>query len=248
MTSLRAIGVTVRFGGLTALSGVNLVVERGEILGLIGPNGAGKTTLVNVISGFQQPTDGRVLLGERDVTRLSPPQRAAHGVVRTFQGARLFAALTVMENVLVGALALGQSRMEALKFCWETLDRFGMAEEANRPASTLPYGKERRLDIARAVVTRPNFILLDEPAAGMTEAETAELGETIQALRHELNFGILLIEHDMNLVMNVCDEIQVLVKGEVLMRGDAFRVQSDSAVIAAYLGDEVLADHQDVAS
>jgi branched-chain amino acid transport system ATP-binding protein len=245
--SLKAEGVTVRFGGLTALLDVHLTLEGGEILGLIGPNGAGKTTLVNVISGFQPSTTGRVLLDGRDMTRLAPPLRAARGVVRTFQGARLFSALTVIENVLVGALALGQKRAEAVELCWETLHRFGLAEEANRPASTLPYGKERRLDMARAVVTRPKFMLLDEPAAGMTEAETEDLGVTIRGLRREFGFGILLIEHDMNLVMNICDEIQVLVKGEVLLRDEPVRVRSHAAVIAAYLGDEPVMSADDAA-
>ena len=230
--------VCVRFGGLDAVVGVDCAVAAGEILGLIGPNGAGKTTLVNVITGFQRPTRGRVLLGGADVTGWSPARLARTGVARTFQGTRIFPALTALENVEAGAVGVGLSRAEARARAWEILERMDLAKQATRWGSTLAQGDERRVGIARAVATHPDFLLLDEPAAGLNDAETQRLVADLQTIRRDLGCGIVVIEHDMAFITGVCDRIHVLDRGTTLAVGSSDEVQRDPKVKEAYLGSE----------
>jgi branched-chain amino acid transport system ATP-binding protein len=234
--SLRAIGVGVRFAGLEALSDVTLTLVSGEIVGLIGPNGAGKTTLVNVLSGFQRPTSGQVLLGERNVTALPPQKLAAQGLGRTFQSVRLFGRLTVFDNVLAGAVAGGMRMRPARELTWTLLERLSLAHTAAMSAAALPQGEERRLGIIRALATRPRFLLLDEPAAGLNERETEALTETLAMLPRDFGLGLLVIEHDMALILGLCHRIQVLDHGKTIAEGSPREVRHNRAVIEAYLG------------
>lgn len=234
--SLKAQTITMAFGALVALKDVTLSLDQGEILGLIGPNGAGKTTVVNIISGFQRPTSGSVSADGKDFAGLTPQQRSYNGVVRTFQGARIFSSMTVLENARVGALAQGMSEREAEDLALEVLARMGLEGLAALPASRLTYGQERELDLVRAICTRPRYLLLDEPAAGMNESETASLKQAVRAIRDDFNIGVMLIEHDMSLVMSVCDRIQVLVKGETLTVGKPAEIQHNKSVLSSYLG------------
>jgi branched-chain amino acid transport system ATP-binding protein len=238
--SLRAIGVGVRFAGLEALSDVSLTLLSGEILGLIGPNGAGKTTLVNVLSGFQRPTSGRVLLGDRNVTALPPQKLAAQGLGRTFQSVRLFGRLTVFDNVLAGAVAGGLRMQPARELTWTLLERLSLAHAAPVDAAALPHGEERRLGIVRALATRPRFLLLDEPAAGLNESETAALTATLATLPRDFGVGLLVIEHDMALILGLCQRLQVLDHGKTIAEGSPREVRQNRAVIEAYLGVEAV--------
>lgn len=228
--------VRVHFGGVKAVDGVDLAVRRGEILGLIGPNGAGKTTLVNAVTGFQRPTSGRVFLDDLDVTGWASERLGSLGVARTFQAVRLFGNLTAFENIELGALGVGLPRREARRTAWTLLERMDLAEKADQPAAGLPYGDERRLGILRALATGPSFLLLDEPAAGLNETESDELMMAIARIRDEFGCGILVIEHDMRLIMRLCERIQVLDYGKTISIGNAAEVQADPAVIEAYLG------------
>jgi branched-chain amino acid transport system ATP-binding protein len=234
--SLRAIEVGVRFAGLEALSDVSLTLDRGEILGLIGPNGAGKTTLVNVLSGFQRPTSGHVLLGDRNVTALPPQKLAAQGLGRTFQSVRLFGRLTAFDNVLAGAVAGGMRMLPARELTWSLLERLSLAHTATVAAAALPHGEERRLGIIRALATRPRFLLLDEPAAGLNERETEALTETLATLPRDFGLGLLVIEHDMALILGLCHRIQVLDHGKTIAEGSPREVRHNRSVIEAYLG------------
>ncbi|HKP17931.1 MAG TPA: ABC transporter ATP-binding protein [Gaiellaceae bacterium] len=233
---LEARGVTVQFRGLRALSEVDLVLAKGEILGLIGPNGAGKTTLVNVLSGFQRPEAGDLVLDGRNVSGRPPRKFARLGVARTFQTGRLFGKLSVLENVELGALGLKTSARTARERSWTLLARLGLAAKAHLPAGSLPYGEQRLLGVLRALSTEPTFLLLDEPAAGLNEAETANLLAVIGAVRDDFGCGVLVIEHDMRLIMGVSERIQVLDHGRFLCVGTPEEVRRDPAVIEAYLG------------
>jgi branched-chain amino acid transport system ATP-binding protein len=235
--ALHARNVEVHFEGLAALAGVDLELRRGEILGLIGPNGAGKTTLVNVLSGFQQPTRGSVHLEDLEVTGLSPNQRALHGVARTFQSVRIFGGLSVLENVEAGAVGVGASRRAARRLAWELLEFMDLRSIAHEPANALPHGHERRIGLLRTLATRPAFLLLDEPAAGLDEAESDALVATIGEIRQRFGCGVLVIEHDMRLIMSVCERIQVLNYGKVIFIGAPEAVRNDKTVITAYLGE-----------
>jgi branched-chain amino acid transport system ATP-binding protein len=228
--------IEVRFEGLAALGGVDIMLRRREILGLIGPNGAGKTTLVNVLSGFQRPTRGLVQMGGVAMTHFAPNQRATRGIARTFQSVRPFGGLTVLENVETGAVGAGSSRRAARQLAWELLEFMDLREIAHMPAEALPHGHARRVGVLRALATRPTFLLLDEPGAGLDEAESDELISAIAEIRNRFDCGVLVIEHDMRLIMGVCERIQVLDYGKVISIGTPEAVRKDAAVVAAYLG------------
>jgi branched-chain amino acid transport system ATP-binding protein len=233
---LRAASVSVRFEGVHAVDEVDLELRAGAILGLIGPNGAGKTTLVNALSGFQRPTGGRVLLGSSDVTGTAPHRLARLGLTRTFQAVRAFGDMTVFENVESAALSVFRRRAAAEPLVWELLEWVGLAGRPDQLASSLPYGDERRLGLIRALATRPTFLLLDEPAAGLNELESHQLMAVIGRIRDEYGCGILVIEHDVPLIMRVCDRVQVLDYGRTISEGTPLEIQNDRAVIEAYLG------------
>jgi len=227
-------GVSVRYGGVVALDRVSLAVAPGETLGLIGPNGAGKTTLINATTGIATLTGGTISLGTRRLNGLPPHRIARAGIARTYQNIRLFGALDVRTNLAAGAYAQpGRLTDDAAR---ALLERAGVAHLAlDALASALPYGEQRRLEIARALASRPAILMLDEPAAGMNPTETAHLVETIRALA-QTGIGILLIEHDMTLVRAACDNVVVLNFGEVLARGTPGEIARDPAVVEAYLG------------
>ena len=236
MTDLVVNAVSVVFEGLVAVDEVDAVLERGEIVGLIGPNGAGKTTLVNVMSGFQRPTSGGVTISGKPVRHWSPQVFVRHGVARTFQGGRPFRRLSALENVEAGALGVGVRSRAARSIAWELLGVFGLEERAHDLAAGLPYGDERRLGIARALATSPEFLLLDEPAAGMNDGETDALVATLKEVQSAHGFGMLVIEHDMRLIRNLPERVYVLDQGAVLAQGQTETVMRDSAVMTAYLG------------
>jgi branched-chain amino acid transport system permease protein len=239
--SLRAEGVSLAFSGLHVLRGVELELPTGEALGLIGPNGAGKTTLVNVLSGFQAPDSGSVSLDGIDVTSWSPARLARAGLGRTFQAGLPFAGLTVVEGVAVGAMGVGVGRREAVDVAADVLERLGLGEQAQGPAGLQPPGNQRLLGIARALATGPRYLLLDEPAAGLNDEERRELVATLREVIQDFGCAILLIEHDMNVVMDLCSQVQVLDDGETVAVGSPEEVQADPTVVEAYLGTSFVA-------
>ena len=235
---LEAVEVGKRFGGVHALRNVSLRLREGDVVGLIGPNGSGKTTFLNCLSGVFPPTTGRVALDGRPIPRRGHAV-ARRGVVRTFQNIRLFGWLTALQNVEVGALGAGRARRGSSdRQARETLAKLGIEGLADRYACTLSYGDQRRLEIARALAAQPRFLLLDEPAAGMNEAESAELGGAVEGIRKEHGCGVLVVEHDLRLIMRICDHVVVLNEGEVIASGSPGEVRSDPAVVAAYIGTE----------
>ena len=238
----RASAVSRSFEGVQALRDVTLQLHRGEIVGLIGPNGAGKSTLVNVLSGFDRPTTGSVELEGRDVTRWTPHRRGRHGLARTFQHSHAFRSLSVRENVEVAALGVRAGGREARRRANELLERLGLAAQADRPAAALPHGDERRLGLARALATDPRFVLLDEPAAGLSESELDDFGTVIRSVRDEHGAGVLLIDHNMALVMEICDRVHVLDQGRMLAAGTPQEIRSNLDVASAYLGESALAE------
>jgi branched-chain amino acid transport system ATP-binding protein len=235
--TLRAASVSRAFAGVQALRGVTLELSRGEVVGLIGPNGAGKSTLVNVLTGFDYPDEGVVELGGRDITRWSPHRRGRHGLARTFQHSRSFRGLSVRENVEVAALGVGASLLGARRRANELLERLHLTRYASARAESLPHGDERRLGVARALATHPDFVLLDEPAAGLPESEVPDFAAVIRSVRDEHEVGVLLIDHNMALVMDVCDRIQVLDHGATLAEGTPAEIRANLDVAAAYLGE-----------
>ncbi|HUZ99168.1 MAG TPA: ABC transporter ATP-binding protein [Gaiellaceae bacterium] len=240
--SLRASSVSRSFEGIQALREVTLELRRGEVLGLIGPNGAGKSTLVNVLSGFDRPTQGQVWFDGRDVTRWRASRRGRNGLTRTFQHSHAFRALTVRENVEVSALGAGASPRNAARRAGEVLELLGLDAHADVPAAALAHGDERRLGVARALVTEPRYVLLDEPAAGLPESEVPEFAAVVRSLRDDHGAGVLLIDHNMALIMDVCDRIQVLDQGETLAEGTPAEIRANLDVTAAYLGESAVAE------
>lgn len=249
-TILDARGVTMRFGGLTAVDNVDLTVSSGEIVGLIGPNGAGKTTFFNCLTGLYLPTEGEVRYRDRVLPAKSFKVTAA-GIARTFQNIRLFSNMTVLENVLVGrhtrtkegfwsAVLRGPGFHKAEKAsrerALELLEFVGLAAKADHLARNLPYGEQRKLEIARALASEPGLLLLDEPTAGMNPQETRATEELVFAIRDQ-GIAVLVIEHDMRFIFNLCDRVAVLVQGQKLVEGDSATVQGDERVVAAYLGE-----------
>lgn len=254
-------GVTVRFGGLTALDDVSLAVAPRKVTGVIGPNGAGKTTLLNVLCGFVRPQTGSLSFDGRPLVRLRPHHLAALGIARTLQGVALFSGLSVLENVMVGAASLARAGFVSALLglprsdrderrlrerARDALARVGAADLADRMPGQLSYGMQKRVSLARALVARPRLLLLDEPASGLSETELAELGELIGRLaRHA---SLVVVEHHMDLMMSVCDTIVVLDFGKVIAGGTPDEVRADPAVTAAYLGIESAADNGDAAN
>jgi branched-chain amino acid transport system ATP-binding protein len=232
--SLETHDIIVRFDGLTALDRVSLLIDDGEIVGLIGPNGSGKTTLLNAISGVLRPTGGRFSMGRAQWASISPAEAARRGIRRTFQNIRLFNDFTALENVEVAAAALGTGDRRALAL--DALGYVNLLQYQWRIATELPYGVQRRLEIARAMVGRLEFLLLDEPTAGLNKTESDELVQIIRSIRERSGCGILLIDHDLRVIMTVCSRIVVLNEGKVIAQGKPDQVRRDPAVIRAYLG------------
>jgi branched-chain amino acid transport system ATP-binding protein len=232
---LRAEEITVSFGGRRVLDGVSLTAEAGRVTGLIGPNGAGKSTLFDVVCGLRRPRTGLVRLDGRDITREGPARRARRGMSRTFQHLELFGRLSVRDNLLVAA-ELGPQRRHAARAADAVLRRLGLTAVADDPADALPTGLARLVEVGRALVLGPCVLLLDEPAAGQDAEETQRFAALLRSLAEE-GTAVLLVEHDMSLVMNVCDEVHVLDLGSVVASGPPARVQHDETVLAAYLGE-----------
>jgi branched-chain amino acid transport system ATP-binding protein len=233
---LRAAAVSRSFAGIRALEDVTLELARHEVVGLIGPNGAGKTTLVNIVTGFDTPTTGAVELEDRDITGWRPYRRGRAGLARTFQHGHLFRGLTVRENIEVSALASGARARDARRRTSELLDLLALGPRAEQAASILPHGEERKLGVARALATRPRFVLMDEPAAGLPEAEIPEFVEVVRTVRDRYEAGVLLIDHNMPLIMAVCDRIHVLDQGRTLAAGTPEEIRANLDVTNAYLG------------
>ncbi|ARP76434.1 MULTISPECIES: high-affinity branched-chain amino acid ABC transporter ATP-binding protein LivG [Bordetella] len=252
-TLLKVSGLTMRFGGLLAVDSVAFDVRRDEVFAIIGPNGAGKTTVFNCVGGFYKPTAGEIVMDGKPITGMPSHKVARHGLVRTFQNVRLFKQLTVLENLLVaqhtqvearllpGLLKLKsyrQAEAEALTRAAQWLDFMGLREFANREAGNLAYGHQRRLEIARCMITKPRLLMLDEPAAGLNPQEKRDLQSLIDQLRREFGVAVLLIEHDMSLIMGISDRILVMEHGKPITTGTPDEVRNDPRVIKAYLGEE----------
>ncbi|MDD6201501.1 MAG: ABC transporter ATP-binding protein [Lachnospiraceae bacterium] len=252
MALLDVTNLGISFGGLRAVDSFEVHIEKGQLYGLIGPNGAGKTTVFNMLTGVYKPTDGKIVLDGKNITGQKTIQINREGIARTFQNIRLFKELTVLDNVKAGlhndypySVMTGILRLPKYyktekamdERAMELLEVFGLENEATYLASNLPYGKQRKLEIARALATNPKLLLLDEPAAGMNPNETKELMDTIRLIRDKFDMTILLIEHDMKLVSGICEELTVLNFGQVLAQGKTSDVLNDPQVIKAYLGE-----------
>ncbi len=253
MALLEVSNLGIAFGGLQAVSQLDLSIEKGHLYGLIGPNGAGKTTVFNMLTGVYRPTEGNIVLDGVDITGKSPEFISKSGVARTFQNIRLFNEMSVLDNVKVGlhnqvqyGMWTGIFRLPAYREKEHEMNRralrllkiFDLDGQAELKASQLPYGQQRKLEIARALATNPKLLLLDEPAAGMNPNETEELMQTVHSVRDQFGIAILLIEHDMNFVMGICEEISVLDYGRIIAQGDGKAIRNNPKVIAAYLGGD----------
>jgi len=236
--------VSRSFEGVQALRDVTVEVRRHEVVGLIGPNGAGKSTLVNLLSGFDSPTTGTIELDGRDVTGWPAHRRGRKGLARTFQHTRSFRGLSVRENVEIAAIGVGARPGEARRRAAGLLELLGLADRADVPAASLPHGDERRLGVARALATQPHYVLMDEPAAGLPEAEVPDFAAVVRAVRDDHEAGVLLIDHNMTLIMDVCDRIQVLDQGRMLAAGTPAEIQRNLDVAAAYLGESAVEDEE----
>lgn len=246
--------LSVHFGGLKAIASVNIAINEGGLIGLIGPNGAGKTTLFNAVTGLCRPTGGHIFFNNKDVVKKPAHYISRQGLARTFQNIRLFKSLTSLENLhiayhqnlnysifsgIIKTKSFSQGERAAMDKAEEILSIVGLESFANEIAANLAYGNQRKLEIARALVTNPKLLLLDEPAAGMNPIETKELVNLIRKLRNELNITIFLIEHDMSVVMNLCEKIFVLDYGVLIAEGSASEIKSNEQVIKAYLGEDL---------
>lgn len=254
MSLLKTDKLSKVFGGLRAVSGFNIEISKGELVGLIGPNGAGKTTAFNLLTGVYEPTEGTIDFGGKSLIGLKPYQITQCGIARTFQNIRLFANLSVLDNVKIAyhfhvkyglpesILRMGRyykEEAEIIEKATRFLEIFNLADKKDEIAKNLPYGEQRRLEIARALAAQPQLLLLDEPAAGMNPQETQELMQMIRWIRKEFDLTILLIEHDMSLVMGVCERIYVLEYGSLIAQGTPEEIKNNPRVIEAYLGEEV---------
>lgn len=234
--SLEIVSGGMHFDGVQAVSEVSFQLKRGQVFGLIGPNGSGKTTTLNLLSGLLRPSEGIIRLDGRDITRMSMRHRVHAGIVRTFQGVRVFERLTIRENIEAAVLGGGLSRAKAKATVNTILNELGLESTAETLAGATPAGLIRRVGIARALAANPRFLLLDEPAAGQNESEGVELVSTIRNLADHRNIGVLLVEHDMSVVMNTCDHLHVLDGGRTVAQGDPRQVRSDPTVIEVYFG------------
>jgi branched-chain amino acid transport system ATP-binding protein len=262
MELLKINDLSILFGGLKAVSEFNLSLEKGEIHGLIGPNGSGKTTCFNMLTGVYQPTTGEIILEGKSLVGRKPHEITKLGVARTFQNIRLFKDLSVLDNVrlsyhfrakngIVSSILRLPSYYREEKVIMDNamklLEIFGLADKADDYAKNLPYGKQRRLEIARALATKPKLLLLDEPAAGMNPQETMDLLNTVKFVKQEFDLSVLLIEHDMKFVMNICEKIVVLDHGQIIARGNPDEIKRHPKVIEAYIGEEIDANAKEEA-
>ncbi|GAA0062728.1 ABC transporter ATP-binding protein [Clostridium sp. CTA-1] len=239
MNILEVKDLNINFGGITAVDNLNFSVKKGEILGVIGPNGAGKTTLYNTITGIYKPSKGDIFLNNKKITGMKPYKISRLGIARTFQNIRLFNSLTVLENILVGRVSELKKLVKLNPYMEETCDILkvvGLENVINNMASDLPYGQQRKVEIARALAISPKVLLLDEPAAGMNNYEKRDLKNLINILREDLNITVLIIEHDMGVIMELCDRILVLDYGKKIAEGSPEEISNDDNVIKAYMG------------
>ncbi|APH24691.1 ABC transporter ATP-binding protein [Clostridium botulinum] len=239
MNILEVKDLNINFGGITAIDNLNFSVKKGEILGVIGPNGAGKTTLYNTITGIYKPNKGDIFLNNKKITGTKPYKISRLGIARTFQNIRLFNSLTVLENILVGRVSELKKLVKLnpyMKEIFDILEVVGLEKVINNMASDLPYGQQRKVEIARALALSPKVLLLDEPAAGMNNHEKQDLKNLINILREDFNITVLIIEHDMGVIMNLCDRILVLDYGKKIAEGSPEEISNDANVIKAYMG------------